>query len=114
MEADLEFVSRTCGILTDSQKAKILRDIIYVFMDHIAREIRFVFYDRVDRDVIYFENVYHPDGRTEKVHPLNLEKPISGDDAAFDVLIGFTHSFLSLESRYQDLLMGNTEHDWYT
>lgn len=114
MGKDLEAINKAHGLLSQEQKGALLRDIEYLFMDNIAEEIRFVFYDPLNRDSVFLQSVYARDTIRK---PSTVFDDLKGElpqELVFDIFVVFSKGFLQLESGEQELLLGNTERNWYT
>jgi len=108
---DLKLINNKFDILTKEQLNMLYRDIKYVFLDNIAQTIRLVFYDPKSNNA-YWEYKYSKDGTAHiegDIHSDSVK-----DELVFDVFIDFTKQFLGLHSDDRDVLLNNTELDWFT
>ena len=113
IEQDLNLINKTFEILSMKEESKLLRDIKYLLLDNIAKKIRLAFYDINDKDDVLYQYVYRNNGSVEKdVLPATIEN-FSGENLAFDVFIDFKDAFLELDSSDKDMLLQNTEYDWF-
>jgi len=110
---DLDAIDEAYGLLSSDQKAVLLRDIEYLFVDNIAEEIRFVFYDPRNRGSVFLQYVYSPDGIRRPSGMIDAMKEDIPGELVFDVFVEFTEAFLHLEPEQQNQLLRNTERDWY-
>jgi hypothetical protein len=111
---DLDAIDKAYGLLSDEEKTMLLRDIEYLFLDNIAEEIRFVFYDPHNKGSIHLLYAYSCDGIRRPSGVMdNLAEEVHGE-LVFDVFVEFSEAFLRLDPEEQELLLGNTERDWYT
>ncbi|KPA14587.1 hypothetical protein MHK_005205 [Candidatus Magnetomorum sp. HK-1] len=108
---DLKSINNKFDILTHEQLNMLYRDIRYVFLDNIAQEIRLVFYDPKLNNT-YWEYKYSKDGTAQLDGDIHSDSII--EDLVFDVFIDFTKPFLGLQSDDRDVLLNNTELDWFT
>ncbi|MBF0204704.1 MAG: hypothetical protein HQK67_10425 [Desulfamplus sp.] len=113
MERDLILINSTFEIVSSKEEAKLLKDIKYLLLDNIARKIRFLFYDISNKDDILYQYVYRNNGVADKPDSPDSLDDFVGDAIAFDVFIDFTDTFLSLRKQDRDLLLQNTEYDWF-
>ena len=111
---DLDAIDKAYGLLSDEEKTTLLRDIEYLFLDNIAEEIRFVFYDPHNKGPIQLVCAYSRDCIRRPSGVMDsLAEEVHGE-LVFDVFVEFSEAFLRLDTEEQELLLGNTERDWYT
>ncbi|MBF0241687.1 MAG: hypothetical protein HQK64_04325 [Desulfamplus sp.] len=114
MESDLSLISSSFQIMSSKEQLKLSNDIKYLLLDNIAQKIRFVFYDVGNRDDILCQYIYNNNGFAQKPHFFESSfDRYRGETIAFDVFIDFTDSFLSLKRQDRDILLNNTEYDWF-
>nr|WCC90916.1 hypothetical protein [Desulfobacteraceae bacterium] len=111
IEHDLLSINHTFNILSLEQLHMLHRDMKYVFLDNIAEMIRLVFYDPKS-NTIYWEYIYSKDGNAQVKG--DMQHDMVSDDLIFDVFIDFTKTFLCLHRDERQLLLNNTELDWFT
>ncbi|MBF0397858.1 MAG: hypothetical protein HQK78_13850 [Desulfobacterales bacterium] len=111
IQADLEIINKNFSIIPSAQRVKLLRDIKYVFLDNIAKEIKFAFYDPKNKANIFRQYIYKSNGETQNLGNMYLIE--KAKNIAFDVFIEFTDTFLGLDTKFQNLLLKNTEYEWY-
>jgi hypothetical protein len=111
---DLDAIDKAYGLLSDKEKAVLLRDIEYLFLDNIAEEIRIVFYDPSNKGSIHLLYAYSRDGMRRPSGVMNGLAEYARVELVFDVFVEFSEAFLRLEPEEQELLLSNTERDWYT
>jgi len=109
---DLKYIHAIYGILTNKQLEMLTRDIQYVFMDNIAKEIKLCFYDPDNKKKIYSQYIYTNKG--ESIIKGNLDINKTSDKLAFDVFIEFTDTFQKIDKQLREILLNNTELDWFS
>jgi hypothetical protein len=111
---DLDTIDKAYGLLSDEEKTVLLRDIEYLFLDNIAEEIRFVFHDPHNKGSIHLLYAYSNDGMRRASGVMDSLAEYAHGELVFDVFVEFSEAFLRLDPVEQELLLGNTERDWYT
>ncbi len=112
VEHDLSLINSTFEIMSSKDELKLSKDIKYLLLDNIAEKIRFAFYDVTNRDDVLYQYIYKNNGLADKSDFPDSFDGFSGD-IAFDVFIDFTETFLELRKQERDMLLNNTEYDWF-
>ncbi|MBF0228378.1 MAG: hypothetical protein HQK63_02105 [Desulfamplus sp.] len=113
MEHDLNLINSTFEIMSSKDELKLAKDIKYLLLDNIAEKIRFAFYNVSNREDILYQYLYKNNGITEKSDLPDSFDDMAGKTIAFDVFIDFTENFLALKKSERDMLLNNTEYDWF-
>ncbi len=113
IEEDLSLINKTFEIMSSRDQLKLSKDIKYLLLDNIAEKIRFAFYDIDNKDDILYQYIYKNNGMAEKPDLADSFDLFAGEAIAFDVFIDFTDSFLDLKKQERDILLNNTEYDWF-
>ncbi|MBF0573976.1 MAG: hypothetical protein HQK69_09490 [Desulfamplus sp.] len=113
IEHDLNLINRTFEIMSSKEELKLSKDIKYLLLDNIAEKIRFAFYNVNNKEDILYQYLYKNNGAAEKSDLPDSFDNITGETIAFDVFIDFTENFLALKKNERDLLLNNTEYDWF-
>lgn len=113
VERDLGLINKTFQIMSSEAELKLLKDIKYLLLDNIAKKIRFAFYDINNKDDVSYQYVYRNTGSVEKEHLPDTRDDFFGENLAFDVFIDFNDNFLKLDSLNKNILLQNTEYDWF-
>ena len=114
LDGDLDLINEKYGLFSTEIREKLLRDIHYLFLDNIAKEIRFVFYDPENKSCIFREYCYCRDGTVDQIDRAGEFEHNSSAGIAFDLFVDFTEPFLRLPGRDQQIMLTNTEFDWYS
>ena len=113
IEQDLGLINKTFKIMSLEEELKLLKDIKYLLLDNIARKIRFAFYDINNKDDVLYQYVYRNNGSAQKDTLPDTSEVFCGENLAFDVFIDFNDTFLKLDGLDKDILLQNTEYDWF-
>ena len=73
--------------------------------------VKLVLYDPEDRNRIVLEKTYTKNSCDPLNQMFNISDEYSG--MAFDVITEFTDTFSTIDSKMQNLLLKNTEFEWY-
>lgn len=113
MEQDLNLINNTFEIMSSKEQLRLSKDIKYLLLDNIAEKIRFAFYDVRNKGDVLYQYIYKNNGLAEKSDLPDSFECFVGESIAFDVFIDFTDTFLELRKQERDMLLNNTEYDWF-